>query len=88
MDEIHNGGNRSLADRLISPHGFDGRGPIPQEVTDAAKRIARLRVKFLTRQDGLTTEEVDSLFDAAAIQAEWMRELFDAVGAGGTGEPC
>lgn len=72
---------RSLTDRLVSPHGFDGRGPVPDEVRTAAERIAQLRVKFLTRKtlEPLTAHEVAQLFDAAALQAEWMRELYEAL---------
>jgi hypothetical protein len=69
----------SIPRRLVSPHGFDGHGPTPREVTDAAKLIARLRVKFLTDVIGLTHEEIDQLFNAAAIGAEWTRELYEAV---------
>jgi hypothetical protein len=70
--------------KLVSPHGFDGHGPVPQEVTAAAKCIAELRVKFIHQwtpgvEQPLTTNEVDALFHAAALQAEWMRELYEAL---------
>ena len=75
-----------LLDRLVSPHGFDGMGSTPESVREAAKRLARLRVKFVkwTNSDDvspLTQRETQDLFDAAALQAEWIRELFDARGA-------
>ncbi len=78
--------NDQVFDRLVSPHGFDGRGPVPEKVNDAARLIARLRVKFVSQwtpgcEQPLTTREVDQLFDAAATQAEWMRELYEAVHA-------
>jgi hypothetical protein len=71
-------------DRLVSPHAWDGRGPVPDEVTQAAKRIAQLRVKFVTQwtpgmENPLTTREVEELFNAATMQAEWMRELYEAL---------
>lgn len=71
--------------RLVSPNGFDGRGSVPEKVTQAAKRIAKLRVKFVTQRsasdDTLTTSEVDDLFSASALLAEWTRELYEAVHA-------
>jgi hypothetical protein len=76
-----------LGEKLVSPHAFDGGGPVPDEVVAAARRIANLRVKFLTApwhqypdQEWLfplTAHEVEELFTLAAIQAEWMRELLD-----------
>lgn len=74
---------RSTVRRLVSPNGFDGRGPVPEKVKEAAKRIAHLRVKFVTGER-LVPSEVDQLFDAAAMQAEWMRELYEAVHAEGS----
>ena len=76
--------NADYVGHLVSPHGFDGRGPVPKEVIEAAKRIAQLRVKFINQwtpgiENPLTTREVQELFDAAALQAEWMRELHEAV---------
>jgi len=73
-------------ERLVSPNEFDGRGPVPEKVTEAARGIASLRVQFVIQWDPamgnpLTTSEVQKLFDAAAIQAEWMRELYEAVQA-------
>ena len=78
---------RSVGEKLISPHAFDGGGPVPDEVTAAARRIAALRVKFLAapwwnypEQEWLfplTAHEIEELFSASAIQAEWMRELLD-----------
>jgi hypothetical protein len=68
-----------IGQRLVSPHGFDGRGPVPWEVTQAATQTARLRVMFLTQDGGLTRSEVDELFSAAAILAEWTRELYEVV---------
>lgn len=69
---------------LVSPHSFDGHGAVPQVVHEASKRIARLRMKFVNqwnpaRTNPLTTREVDELFEAAAIQAEWMREMYEAL---------
>lgn len=64
---------------LVSPNGFDGRGPVPWEVTEASKQISRLRIMCLTQDDGLTKSEVDELFRCAAVQAEWIRELYEAV---------
>jgi hypothetical protein len=77
-------GEGGAADKLVSPNGFDGRGPVPEKVKDAAKRIAHLRVKYVNQwnpagENPLTTREVQQLFDAAAVQAEWMRELYEAV---------
>jgi hypothetical protein len=71
---------------LVSPNGFDGRGPVPDKVTEAAKRIASLRTKFVHQwtpgmAHALTTTELQQLFDAAAVQAEWIRELHEAVHA-------
>ena len=71
---------------LVSPHGFDGAGPVPVEVVTAAKRLAQLRVKFVHQwspgcDSPLTTREIEDLFDASALQAEWMRELHEAVHA-------
>lgn len=66
-----------LGKRLISPHGFDGNGPVPEQVRDAAKRIGQLRVKFL--REALSTGDLEELFQAAALQAEWMRELYEAL---------
>lgn len=78
------GESGGLMAKLVSPNGFDGRGPVPDKVTAAAKRIAHLRVKFVSQwtpgmDNPLTTREVQQLFDAAAIQAEWVRELYEAV---------
>ena len=72
-----------LTDRLVSPNGFDGYGTVPDKVNEAARKIARLRTTFVNQwvpgADGtLTTTEIDRLFDASAIQAEWMRELYEA----------
>jgi hypothetical protein len=69
---------RDLAKKLVSPHGFDGQGPVPPEVTAAAKRIAQLRTHFVL-SDSLTVEQIEELFDAALLQAEWMRELYEAL---------
>ena len=76
-------GDRSLVDKLVSPNGFDGRGPVPEKVTAAAKRIAGLRAKWL-RGSRLTASEIADLLDAVAIQAEWMRELYEAVHSEGS----
>jgi hypothetical protein len=75
---------RTLTEKLVSPNGFNGHGPVPEKVTQAAKRIAGLRTKFIHQWtpgmgQPLTTREVEELFDASAIQAEWMRELYEAV---------
>ena len=70
--------DRGLGARLISPHNFDGTGDVPEEVRNAAKRIARLRTRFLISDDPLGHGEVEELFTCAALQAEWMRELFEA----------
>ena len=69
---------------LVSPHGWDGRGPVPDEVSKAARRLAELRVKFFHQwtpgaDSPFTTTEMDALFKASAIQAEWGRELHEAV---------
>lgn len=76
--------NGATFEKLVSPNGFDGRGPVPEKVTDAARGIAKLRVKFVNQwtpgiENPLTTSEVEQLFNAAAIQAEWMRELYEAL---------
>jgi hypothetical protein len=75
---------RTVSERLVSPNGFDGYGPVPEKVTAAAKQIAHLRTKFIHQwtpgmEQPLTTREIEQLFDASAIQAEWMRELYEAV---------
>jgi hypothetical protein len=64
---------------FVSPHNFDGSGPVPKKVQDAAKQIANLRVRFLTSktEPSLTTNEIEALFSYTAIQAEWMRELIE-----------
>ncbi len=72
-----------LMSKLVSPHGFDGAGPVPDQVVAASTCIARLRVKFLHQwtpgmDQPFTTRELQELFDAAALQAEWMRELLEA----------
>lgn len=72
-----------LTNRLVSPNGFDGRGPVPDKVNEAARKIAKLRVRFVNQwhpgcEQPLTTSEVDALFAAAAIQAEWIRELYES----------
>jgi hypothetical protein len=74
----------STLNRLVSPHEFDGRGPVPEQVIAAAKRIAQLRVKFVNQwmpglEAPLTIREIEELFNGAALQAEWMRELYEAV---------
>ena len=85
MPEPGSGRSEVVLDRvgskLVSPNGFDGRGPVPEKVREAARRLAHLRVKFLTT-DALTTSEVREVLDAAALQAEWMRELYEAVHGG------
>jgi hypothetical protein len=65
--------------KLVSPHGFDARGPVPWEVTEAAKQTARLRVMFLTQDGALTRSEIEELFRCCAVQAEWTREQHQAV---------
>jgi hypothetical protein len=75
--------DEELAQKLISPNGFDGRGPVPEKVVDAAKTLARLRVKFVSQwmpgaDSPLTAREVDQLFDAALLQSEWVREVTEA----------
>ena len=74
-------------DKLVSPHCFDGHGPVPDQVRQAAKRIAQLRVKFVNQWmpgigNPLTTREVEEVFQASALQAEWMRELYEALHGG------
>ena len=69
--------------KLVSPHGFDGAGPVPEAVVQAAHTIASLRVKYVSQwtpgmEQPLTTRELQELFDAAALQAEWMREVLEA----------
>ena len=69
--------------KLVSPHGFDGAGPVPEAVVQAARTIASLRVKYVSQwtpgmEQPLTTRELQELFDAAALQAEWMREVLEA----------
>ena len=83
---------RTVGQKLISPNGFDGHGPVPEKVNQAARIIAGLRVKFVNQwtpggDSPLTTREVQGLFDAAAVQAEWMRELYEAVHSDEGGEP-
>jgi hypothetical protein len=68
----------NVVSRLVSPNAFDGRGPVPEKVRSAAKRIAKLRTKFLL-QDEISHGETEELFRAAALQAEWMRELYEVV---------
>lgn len=70
-------------ERLVSPNGFDGQGPVPDQVTAAAKRIAKLRTNFINQwtpgmEQPLTTREVEELFNASAMTAEWCRELYEA----------
>jgi hypothetical protein len=77
---------QATASKLVSPNGFDGRGPVPDKVREAAKRIAKLRTKFVHQwtpgmASPLMTTEVDQLFTDAATQAEWIRELYEAVQA-------
>lgn len=89
-DEDYTDGGGMLRWSFVSPHNFDGRGPVPQEVTAAAKRIAELRVKYVHQwtpgmENPLTTREVEELFNAAALQAEWMRELYDTLHGPQTG---
>jgi hypothetical protein len=77
------GEGRPLADRLVSPNGFDGYGPVPDKVNDAARKIAKLRTRFVSQwtpgcEQPLTTTEVDALFQASAVRAEWERELIEA----------
>jgi len=62
--------------KMVSPHGFDGVGPVPEMVVDAARCIAQLRVEFL-RVGEIATGDTEKLFQACAIQAEWMRELLE-----------
>jgi len=69
--------------KLVSPNGLDGMGPVPTQVQDAALCIAKLRIKFVHQwmpgmDSPLTSREVEDLFRASAIQAEWMRELYEA----------
>jgi hypothetical protein len=70
--------------KLVSPNGFDGRGPVPEMVNNAARRVARLRVKFVNQwtpgcENPLTTREVQQLFDDFAVLAEWSRELYEVI---------
>lgn len=67
-----------MTEELVSPHGFDGFGPVPDEVMKGARRVAMLRVKFLTTESGLTTREIEDLFYASALTAEWLREVYEA----------
>ena len=76
-------GLQKVEDRLVSPNGFDGMGPTPEKVLIASKRIAALRVKFITQwtpgmEGPLTTREVEELFDACVVITEWTRELYEA----------
>jgi hypothetical protein len=69
--------------RLVSPNAFDGMKPVPEKVNAAARRISELRVKFVNQWlpgagQPLTTREVDGLFGASAICAEWCREVYEA----------
>ena len=66
-----------LTDRLVSPNGFDGNGPVPELLRDTAKRAARLRVRWMLH-GSLTDDEIGEVFDASMLQAEWMRELYEA----------
>ena len=77
------GEGRPLTDRLVSPNGFDGYGPVPDKVYVAARKIAKLRTRFVSQwtpgcEQPLATTEVDALFQAAAVRAEWERELIEA----------
>lgn len=74
---------RTLSQRLVSPHAFDGNGPVPVQVVVAGRDVAKLHVKFVNQwtpgADRLFTNgEIRMLLDAAALQAEWMRELYEA----------
>lgn len=69
---------RPVVERLVSPHRFDGRGPVPEEVQTAARTIAALRSEFLVH-GSISEAKTERLFQAAAIQAEWIRELHEAV---------
>jgi hypothetical protein len=70
-----------LMSKLVSPHAFDGAGPVPDEVKTAGSRVAELHFKFVLRPGGespLTTREVAELFTASATIAEWLREVTEA----------
>jgi hypothetical protein len=51
-------------------------------VTAAARLIAKLRVQFLIRNEPLATDEIEELFQAMAIRAEWEREMYEALRPG------
>ncbi len=69
--------DEEVASKLVSPNGFDGDGLVPDQVRTAAKRTAKLRTRWLI--DGtLTDAEVEEVFTGSALQAEWMRELYEA----------
>lgn len=65
-------------DKLVSPNKFDGKGQTPDKVMEASKKLAELRKRFLLR-GSLTSKEVYQIFNACAIQAEWIRELYEVV---------
>lgn len=57
---------------------------MPEKVQEAAKTLARLRVKFVNQwnpatENPLTASEVAALFNASMVQAEWIRELYEVI---------
>lgn len=83
MGGLRDNDQLDLMGRLVSPHGWDGMGSVPSLVHEAGGDVARLRVKFVNQwmpgaDSPLTTREVNELFDAAAITAEWLREVTEA----------
>jgi len=68
---------RPIMDRLVSPNGFDGYGPVPDKVNEAARRIAGLNVKHSLGKVMTAPEDAD-LFTASAVIAEWLREVTEA----------
>lgn len=74
-------GDEEFVRRFMSHHAFDGYGPVPPGVVEAARSLARLRLWYLRSkpEKPLPAErEINELFAASAIQAEWMRELYEA----------
>jgi hypothetical protein len=68
-------GLQKVEDRLVSPNGFDGMGPTPEKVLIASKRIAALRVKFITckhmNKDG-TCERVEGIVKPDMVSVLWQ----------------
>jgi hypothetical protein len=68
---------RTLGEKLISPHNLTNaekdEDGVPVVVKVAARAIAQLRVTFILR-GSLDETQLNELFDASALFAEWTRE--------------